>query len=62
MGSLPPVFRLLPTELHRHVRSCCYVRSGWRRLLPGHAASYGLEFETGVFRSFYGGAHGLADE
>ena len=39
-----------------------HVRSGWWRLLAGHATAYGFQFETCILSGFHGTADGFPDE
>jgi hypothetical protein len=44
------------------MRSSSYMRSRWRRLLPGHTAAKASNFQAGVLSGFHRAAHGLAYE
>ena len=44
------------------MRPGCHVRACQGRLLAGHAASYGVEVETGILRCFNGCAQVLTQE
>jgi hypothetical protein len=44
------------------MRARSYVRPGWRRLLPRHAAAYGLQFEASILGSFHGAPHRFSNE
>ena len=53
---------LSPPEFNRHLRPCCYVGSGWRRLLASQAAADRIQIQAILLGHFDRRSHALSQE